>query len=129
MSYCKINIRGKERGLKFNQIAILEIGERNEKCKFERGSLQYEFYSTVSILFAGLRGCAFAKDEEEDFKWEDCVEWAENLSSEDKLKMIEALTSSEKYKETTAYKLEEEKTDKKKESRSPSKSTKRRATK
>jgi len=114
MSYCKINIDGKEKGLKFNQMAILEIGERNSRCKFEQGTLQHELYSTSSIVFAGLRGNAFAKDEPEDFTWEMVCDWAESASDEDKNLVVNTLIQSEKYKQTISYQKEQEEQEKKK---------------
>lgn len=103
MSYIQLNIGGKERGLKYNQMAILEIGQRALTSKYEPGTLQHDMYSIVCILFAGLRGNAYAKDSVEDFTFEDCTEWIDLMAEGDKEKMVEALTASEKYKETTAF--------------------------
>ena len=104
MSYCKINLGGKERGLKFNNLAIHIITEISEKLKLSKentGSLSIA--GTYAVVFAGLTGNCFVKNEQPDFTFEEVCDWCDNISEEDALKVNEAITSSEAYKKTMAF--------------------------
>lgn len=72
MSYIQIELGGKLRGLKFNQIS-LEVYTKN---------LNHEALVTSAIyatFFAGLIGNCTVKREEPDFTYEDVCNWVDNL--------------------------------------------------
>lgn len=96
MSYCKINIGGKERGLKFNNLAMIIMGEKTSK-QYPNETAAY------AMVFGGLVGNSYAKEEELDFTFEDVIGWVDNLTIEDSTKIAEAFQASEAYKKTEAY--------------------------
>ena len=61
MSYIQINIGGKDRPLKFNQMAV-EVYAKNLNLEAIESS------SIYATFFAGLVGGCYAKQEETDFK-------------------------------------------------------------
>jgi len=71
MSYIQINIGGKERGLKFNQLAIEIIGTHNDSET--TSSFMYAMY------YGGLRGNSYVKREDPDYTFEQVCEWVDNL--------------------------------------------------
>lgn len=91
MSYCKITIGGKERGLKFNQMAIILMHKMVDPE-------MYEITSVPSIVYAGLKANSYVKREEPDYTFEEVVDWCEKLSEEDINKAVAALTEAEAYK-------------------------------
>jgi len=101
MSYCRINIGGKERGLKFNQLAWLIFNE-----KIDRGHvLQTAAYA---LVYAGLKANCYVKSEEADFDFEKVCEWVESVSDEDLEKVNNAFQETQFYKNSEAYKKEQE---------------------
>jgi len=71
MSYIKIELGGKERGLKFNQLAkeILQL----------KGNQLYHTKNVYALFFAGLMGCSEVKEEEPDYTYEDVCGWVDEL--------------------------------------------------
>lgn len=72
MSYIQIELGGKPRGLKFNQLS-LEVYTKN---------INFEAVQTSSIyatFYAGLIGNTYAKREEADFTFEDVCTWVDDL--------------------------------------------------
>lgn len=101
MSYCRINIGGKERGLKFNQLAWLIFNE-----KIDRGHvLQTAAYA---LVYAGLKANCYVKSEEADFDFEKVCDWVESVSDEDLVKVNNAFQETQFYKNSEAYKKEQE---------------------
>lgn len=74
MSYIHINIGGKERGLKFNQLS-LEVYSKY---------IDYENVTTTiyAAFYAGLRGNCYVKKEEPDFTFEDVTNWVDAIFEE-----------------------------------------------
>lgn len=103
MSYIQVEIGGKLRGLKFNQMALLILQE-----KMEPGNLISGVYG---LVWGGLKANCYVKGEEVDFTFEQSCDWADELD-ESKLNEIRAaFQKTEAYKKGAAYldKLEEAK--------------------
>jgi hypothetical protein len=73
MSYIQIEIGGKQRGLKFNQLS-LETYTKNVG-----NEVSTAIYAT---FYAGLIGNCYAKQEEPDFTFEDVTDWVDKLYEE-----------------------------------------------
>lgn len=108
MSYCKINIAGKERGLKFNQLAIMIMQEYISADHLAATA-------SYALIYAGLRANAYVKREEVDFTFEDVCEWVESVSMEDMEKVNAAFQETEAYKRGKQFQEEQEASKKKEE--------------
>lgn len=95
MSYVQIEIGGQLRGLKFNNYAI-------EQMLLKQGSGS-EAESTYAMVYGGLRGNSYAKEEEVTYTWENVIDWVDELIVADKGeeqigKVLKAMTESQLYK-------------------------------
>lgn len=72
--YIRVEIGGKERGLKFSQYAKEIIDEKTHK-----GTLSSNAKNYYAIFYGGLIGNCSAKEEEPDFTYEDVEEWVDEL--------------------------------------------------
>lgn len=93
-NYIQIEIGGKLRGLKFNQLS-LEV--YNKAIDYER-PMASAIYGT---FYAGLVGNCYAKKEEQDFTFEEVTDWVDELLSKNK-KDIESVCKI--WEETHVYK-------------------------
>ena len=75
MNYIQIEIGGKLRGLKFNQLS-LEV-----YTKHVGTGMSSAIYAT---FYAGLVGNCYVKQEEPDFTFEDVTDWVDHLYEKDK---------------------------------------------
>lgn len=75
--YYELELGGKKRGLKFNQIS-LEVFTKNINAEALESSAVY------ATFYAGLIGNCVAKREDQDFKYEDVMEWVDKLYEEGK---------------------------------------------
>lgn len=94
-NYIQIEIGGKLRGLKFNQLSL----EAYTK------SVNYEQANSSSIyatFYAGLVGNCYVKREEPDFTFEDVTDWVDALYAEGKKEEIEKVCNV--WAETNVYK-------------------------
>lgn len=94
MNYIQVNIGGKDRGLKFNQVA-LEVYSKH--IDLQNAVNTSTIYAT---FYAGLVGNCYVKNEEVDFTFEDVTDWVDELYSKGK-KEIEAVCKL--WAETTVY--------------------------
>jgi len=102
MSYIKIEIGGKERGLKFNQGALITFQGKIDPDNVA-GTTGY------ALVWAGLKANAYVKGEEFTEKFETVCDWVDELSPETVIEVIKT------FQETQAYqKLIPEEKDKKK---------------
>ena len=92
MSYLQIEIGGKSRGLKFNQLAI-EIMSQYNDTNTNTGFL-------YAMVYGGLRGNSYVKREEPDYTFENVCDWVDELK--DKENVITELTN--KLQETQIWK-------------------------
>lgn len=95
MSYCKINIGGKDRGLKFNQGAII-IMSQSVNPNHYTATINY------ATVYGGLMGNCIVKQEEPDFTYEEVTEWVDAMSKEDLAIVDAALNQAEAYKKLIA---------------------------
>ena len=70
MSYIQIEIGGKPRGLKFNQLAIEVLTTHNDGTN---SALVY------GMIYGGLRGNSYVKREEPDYTFEQVCDWIDGL--------------------------------------------------
>lgn len=92
MSYIQIEIGGKLRGLKFNQMAIVILTQKIDP-------VNYVATANYAMVWAGLKGSAYVKGEELDLNFEQVCDLVDTLP-QDILKLIDAcLAESQKYKE------------------------------
>lgn len=92
MSYIQIEIGGKLRGLKFNQMAITIMAQE----------IDHKYYAATyyyAMCFGGLCANVYAKGEERDFTYEDVQDWVEKVSKDTLEKVRAVLENTEKYKE------------------------------
>jgi hypothetical protein len=75
MSYTTIELGGKTRGLKFNQLAIELIGQYNDSST-TTGFL-------YAMVYAGLKGNAYVKREELDATFEQVCDWVDEMPNKD----------------------------------------------
>jgi hypothetical protein len=103
MSYIKIDIGGKERGLKFNQGALVTF-----QSKIDPDNIAAT--TGYALVWAGLKSNAYVKGEEFIEKFETVCDWVDELSPETVIEVIKT------FQETQAYKnlLPVEESDKKK---------------
>lgn len=114
MNYLQIEIGGKHRGLKFNQLAFQLFCQ---KAKFE---LAAETSQVYAMFYGGLVGNCVAKGEEEDFTYEQVCDWVDELYLTDDgreiIKQVDkALTETQVFKKTFSELIEKLNQDKKKE--------------
>ncbi len=109
MSYIKIELGGKERGLKFNQLAL-------EVMSGLAGEVVTQ--NVYAMFYGGLRGNSFVKREEPDYSFENVCDWVDELYVEKKTDLIieveRALTETQLYKSLVTPEEKEVKPAKKK---------------
>jgi hypothetical protein len=114
MSYIKIEIGGKERGLKFNQYAVITM------AKF--ADLEnYEATAAYAMTYAGLKANCYVKREEADFTFEEVCDWVDKVSAEVMLQVYNVFSETQVYKELIEKGTATEEVTKKKSSRTGSK--------
>jgi len=84
MSYIQIDLGGKLRGLKFNQLAIEVIGTHNDTTT-NTGFL-------YAMVYGGLRGNSYVKREEPDYTFEQVCDWVDEMPNKDE--QITAITNT-----------------------------------
>ena len=95
MSYVQIEIGGQKRGLKFNNYAI-------EQMLLKQGSGS-DAESTYAMVYGGLRGNSYEKEQEVTDAWENVIDWVDELmvtdtGAEEIGKVLKAMTESQLYK-------------------------------
>lgn len=73
MSYIQIEIGGKQRGLKFNQLAIEVI------AKYNKSETQTAFI--YAMIYGGLMGNSYVKQEEPDYTFEQVCDWIDAMQN------------------------------------------------
>ena len=92
MSYLQITIGGKERGLKFNQLAIETIAKLND-TETVSGLL-------YAMVYAGLKANLYVKREEPDFTFEQVCDWVDELENKEEFsdKISKCVMESQSWK-------------------------------
>ncbi len=105
MSYIKIELGGKERGLKFNQLALEEMTKL-----FNSDSATSNIYA---MFWGGLKGNSFVKREEPDYSFEEVCDWVDEIYATKRLDVIieveKALVETQLYKSLLEVEDKEEK--------------------
>jgi len=91
MSYIQIEIGGKLRGIKFDQGALIRMGELIDQTNISATT-------SYAMIYAGLMSNCYRKREEPDFTFEQCCDWVDNINESDLMKVVAALEESEQYK-------------------------------
>jgi len=91
MSYIKIEIGGKERGLKFNQLAVIILAQKVDAENYA-GTANY------AMVYAGLSANCYVKGEERDFTFEEVCDWVDLLTQDDINKIDACLSGTIAYK-------------------------------
>lgn len=76
MSYIQINIGGKNRGLKFNQLAFVTFTQYVD-------TKNYLATAAYAMIYAGLMANCYVKREEPDFDFPTVCEWVDELYNTD----------------------------------------------
>ena len=92
MSYLQLELGGKLRGLKFNQLAIEIISTYNDNKT--QSAFMY------AMVYGGLMGNSYVKREEPDYTFEDVCDWVDVMENKSEMiaKVTEALTSTQVWK-------------------------------
>jgi hypothetical protein len=108
MSYLQIELGGKTRGLKFNQLAIELIAKNNDA-----ETLSAYMYS---VVYGGLRGNSYVKREEVDYTFEDVCDWVDNLDNKEEvmIKVSNTLAETQTFKKLISSNEEAKEESKKK---------------
>jgi hypothetical protein len=77
MSYIQVELGGKLRGLKFNQLAIEVISTYND-AQTNSGFL-------YAMIYGGLKGNSYVKREEPDYTFEDVCDWVDIMPNKEKV--------------------------------------------
>jgi len=91
MSYIQIEIGGKLRGLKFNQMAAVIIGQKVDIDN-------YQATAGYAMIWVGLKANCYVKGEEADFTFEQVCDWVDEVPQEVLLKVITAFQETQLYK-------------------------------
>lgn len=97
MSYIKVHLGGKERGLSFKMGTLRHIGEltANDPLVFanQNGlSGQYGFFKT--IVHAGLLANCYAKGVEPDFTEGDITKWVDDIDAAEASRIVGEFTKA-----------------------------------
>lgn len=92
MSYLQLELGGKLRGLKFNQLAIEIISTHNDT------NTQSAFM--YAMIYGGLMGNSYVKREEPDYTFENVCDWVDVMENKPEAiaKATEALTATQVWK-------------------------------
>jgi hypothetical protein len=95
MSYIQIEIGGKLRGLKFNQMAV-------EVFTMHLTDVGFDASTVYAMMYAGLKANCYQKQEEPDFTFADVVDWVDATVDSGDTSSIEKV--KDVFQEITAYK-------------------------
>jgi len=105
MSYLQLELGGKLRGLKFNQLAIEIISTHNDNST--NSAFMY------AMIYGGLMGNSYVKREEPDYTFEEVCDWVDEMANKNDAitKVTEVLTSTQVWKNLVkaGEQIEEEK--------------------
>lgn len=102
MSYIQIQFAGKERGLKFNQGALIEY-QSSVDINSHKSTAAY------AMVWAGLKANCYVKQDELDLTFEQVCDEVDNMADEDLLKVLTAFQSSTSYQKLIAAAADTEK--------------------
>ena len=91
MSYIQLEIGGKQRGLKFNQMAVITM---TNYLDFNNLAATYGY----ALVYAGLVANCYVKREEPDFTFEQVCDWVETLTPEKLVEIRDVFESTQTFK-------------------------------
>ena len=91
-NYLQVQLGGKSRGWKFNQEAF-EIFLKKINWTDPNGASD-----TYACFYAGLVACCRVKCEAVDFTFENVCDWCDDLSAEEKKKVMDAMGEENRYR-------------------------------
>lgn len=100
MSYIKINIGGSDRGLKFNQGALITFQNTVDKENVNATT-------PYALIWAGLKANAYVKREEMEFTFEQVCDWVDEMNDETLLEVIKCFQETQAFKDTLPVEDEE----------------------
>lgn len=112
MSYIQVEIGGKQRGLKFNQMAVITM---TKYLDFENLAATYGY----ALVYAGLVANCYVKREEPDFTFEQVCDWVETLTPEKLVEIRDVFESTQTFKTLQENANPEPQTKKKQKSTKP----------
>lgn len=118
MSFVQVNIGGQQRGLKFNQMAVITMAKYLD---YENLNATYLY----SVVYGGLSANAYVKREEFTHTFEEVCDWVDGLAIEEATKIQSAFEETQVYKKLVELGTEaNEQMTKKKQLRKSSKDSK-----
>ena len=84
MSYIQIEIGGKLRGLKFNQMAVEVFTQHLSEVGFDTSTV-------YAMVYAGLTANCYQKQQEVDFTFSDVIDWVDAIVDSGNTSGIEAV--------------------------------------
>lgn len=108
MSYIQLELGGKTRGLKFNQMAVITM---TNYMDFDNLAATYGY----ALVYAGLVANCYVKREEPDFTFEQVCDWVETLTPEQLLKVRDCFESTQTFKTLQSNSEQKEEMTKKKQ--------------
>ena len=92
MSYLQLELGGKLRGLKFNQLAFEIISTYNDT--------QTQSAFMYAMIYGGLMGNSYVKRDESDYTFENVCDWVDVMENKAEAiaKVTEVLTSTQVWK-------------------------------
>ncbi len=91
MSYIQLELGGKARGLKFNQMAVITM---TNYLDFDNLAATYGY----ALVYAGLVANCYVKREEPDFTFEQVCDWVETLTPEQLTQVRTVFESTQTFK-------------------------------
>ena len=91
MSYIQIDIGGKLRGWKGNQMTVILMAQYSDLQN-------YEVTASYAMVYAGLKANCYVKREETDFTFEEVCDWVEELPEGILLDIVNMFTEIQAYK-------------------------------
>lgn len=95
MSYIQKNILGKDRGLKFNQYAMIILSQKVDPENYQQTA-------NYAMIYAGLAANCYVKGIEKDFTFEQVCDFVDTMSQEDINDIDACLGETQVYKNAIA---------------------------
>ena len=94
MSYIQMELGGKPRGLKFNQMSVVTM---TKYLDFDNVPATYGY----ALIYAGLVSSCYVKREEPDFTFEQVCDWVDEVSVDEVIKARDVFEATQSFKSLT----------------------------
>lgn len=104
MSYIQIELGGKQRGLKFNELAVRKYSEiiMQDVANGLDSEADIATSGVYGMIWGGLVGNAYVKRENVDFTFEDVCDWVEKADVNELKKASDVFVETTQFKELLA---------------------------